>query len=730
MSGSPTSAPPRATLQRKMQGKNRIAVLYPEDSHIVTLDLSIESPSSTSSPASANEAKGKASSSSPAYVVKSMAREEQEAATKTLDRIRMLFAPPRPKGQAAQRQSREELLASCPTVRVYCRASDLNAAAEEDAGALAAPRSTEVQLPAALEGGDKGKSDIEDGLYRELNTELPNRVFWKHARVLVLSDTTAVRIYYNVPTITSIAVPGAPYVGLPLACAGVTLLFASEDNVCYEWCVAADGSAATHGSGKTEDNTTALAPRRVVSTAPAFTPTSDLIGKHLMLRVSPDSAMGLWTELWLPDAVRTLPPPVARWQETPTPVSAPAFRVVTYNILYDDFCTSKSSKAKIYPFATDDVLDLENRKVRIVQELLAYHTDIVCLQECGRDVFRSYLLPVMKAAGYDGAYINKSGTVKEGCGFLFRCSRYALVRSDSIPLNYATLCARHGDLAERVGACPELKEALSAVTTIGAYLVLRDLETKKEIVVGNTHLFYHANACHIRILQVYMLLHWLHEAAAKTEATPSSSAPSMRPVVLCGDFNCTHSTGAYRLLTTGQVEAAHHSWEKGKVFWWGCSRLLGYDAEQLEELLGEEAVRPQTTSAQKDCKQKKTSSGQSASPSSDAQEAGAATPAGATATPVRGDDHVVTEVFREALHAPPLRLQDAYQRTDPSLQWTNFTLTFREVIDYILFASDSVEVLRTVPIPPETELAENFALPNKKYPSDHVALVADLALKE
>ncbi|KPA82271.1 hypothetical protein ABB37_03379 [Leptomonas pyrrhocoris] len=681
-------------------------------------------------------------------IVKSMARDEQEPAVKTLDRMRLLFAPPRPKGQASKRQSREELLAGCPSVRVYCRASEVNAAAEEDAGELAAPGSADVKMAPGPEGDKEGEV-----LYRELNSGLPNRIFWKYAHVLVLNESTTVRIFFNVPTITAIATPGVPYVGLPLACASVSVLFAKEEDVCYEWCVVGEGSASNRAD-KTQETTAAAAAAataRVVGTASTFTPPPDLIGQHMMLRVSLDSSTGLWTELRLPDAVRPLPPPVARWQETTTPVAPPAFRVVTYNVLYDDFCTSSSSKAKIYPFATDDILDLENRKVRIAQELLAYHADLVCLQECGRDVFQSFLLPVMRAAGYDGVYMNKCGTVKEGCAFLFRQSRYELVHADSIPLNYATLAARHVDLAERVGACPELKESLSALTTIGARLVLRDVASNTEMVVGNTHLFYHANACHIRILQAYMLMHWLHIATVTREtanmestSSPSSAVPlggeddkasagaassalPMRPVVLCGDFNCTHPTGAYRLLTTGQVEAEHHSWEKGKLFWWGCSRLLGYDAERLGELLGEETVLPQATVARKDFKREKRAPGESVSPTGQPNEAAGPD---ATSTPARGDDHVVTEVFREALHTPPLHLQDAYQRTDPSLPWTNFTLTFREVIDYVFFSSGSIEVLRTVPIPPESELTENFALPNKKFPSDHVALIADLSFKQ
>ncbi|CAM38518.1 conserved hypothetical protein [Leishmania braziliensis MHOM/BR/75/M2904] len=722
------SAVVRPLLQRIMQGKNKVVVLHPEGSQVVTLDLSIQlsEPASNGLPSSSSVT-GTTAPSQPkrvsTVVVKSMAREEKEVASKTLDRIRLLFAPPRPSRNNSKRITKEQIFADCPTVRAFCRSSDLARVAEADSS-LAAPGAKSAVLP----------SLSETAPYTELNPVLPNSVFWKHAQVLCVNETN-VRVLYNVPTITSLTSPGIPYVGLPLACADVSLLFASKERVCYEWCVLSEASASsrspTHGD----------ATFRVVGTAPTFTPTSDLQGKAMMLRVSLDPATGLWTEMRLPGVVRQLPPPVSRWQETVTDVNYPAFRVVTYNILYDDFCTSKNSKAKIYPFASDEVLDLENRKVRIAQELLAYHADLVCLQECGRDVFQGYFLPVMRACGYDGVYCNKSGSVKEGCGFLFRESRFHLVESASVPLNFQTLSSMFPDLAGRVGACPELKEALSTVTTIGARVVLRETTSDKEVVVGNTHLFYHANACHIRILQAYMLLHWLHEASlippgGDAVASPSSSfadhAPPHRPVVMCGDFNCTHPTGAYRLLTTGQVEANHPSWDKGKLFWWGCARLLGYEAENLGELLDRDAVLPQTRVARKSPTQQQKSPAETAKPTTTKLadvpvEASNETQGQEESAQREYGERVITKVFHEALYGPQMHLQDAYQRTDLSLPWTNFTLTFREVIDYIFFSEDSLEVLRTVPIPPEAELAENFALPNKKYPSDHIALVADLA---
>ena len=57
---------------------------------------------------------------------------------------------------------------------------------------------------------------------------------------------------------------------------------------------------------------------------------------------------------------------------------------------------------------------------------------------------------------------------------------------------------------------------------------------------------------------------------------------------------------------------------------------------------------------------------------------------------------------------------------------TNLTLGWTSVIDYIFVDSNW---LRVVPFPAPEHLTENVALPSINFPSDHVALVADLTWK-
>ncbi|EPY20232.1 2',5'-phosphodiesterase [Strigomonas culicis] len=416
------------------QPSTLVALHAPGSTHI-TLDLCLLHPH--------------AKDASNPYVVKSMARETNEEAQKVLDRIRLLFQPPPTKGGSVHRKqkearvSKEDLLAACPPLRV-----------------LGDPSLASANAPA------REKAEEE---YVVLDTSLPQSVFWKCAKVLFIGDVRNT-VRYNIPTITSLVPPTAPVVGVPTVCSNVTTLFMSEKAMSYEWGL------------REEDGTLTVLSRDSV-----FTATDDLLGRSVVLRLAPDAAAGLWAEAVLAP-VKPSPPPVKRWEQTREFLAAPDLRVVSYNILFEDFCTGKPfCRNRIYPFASDEVLAIDTRKVRILQELLAYHADLIGLQECGKRLFRDYLQPSLRSQGYEAVYANKSGTVQEGCAFAFRRERLELLSSESFPLSWATLEKEHPAVATVIAMShPELREALESITSIGFIARLRERATGIGRSVGRT----------------------------------------------------------------------------------------------------------------------------------------------------------------------------------------------------------------------------------------------------
>ena len=122
--------------------------------------------------------------------------------------------------------------------------------------------------------------------------------------------------------------------------------------------------------------------------------------------------------------VEAAPPSPAiarRHLETPSPLAAGQFRVVSYNILADVYASTEYAARVLYPYCKREALDGEYRQARIVRELLGYHADVVCLQEVGARMYAEFLQPCLAQAGYEGRLQLKVGTVscpEELCGFM------------------------------------------------------------------------------------------------------------------------------------------------------------------------------------------------------------------------------------------------------------------------------------------------------------------------
>ena len=59
-------------------------------------------------------------------------------------------------------------------------------------------------------------------------------------------------------------------------------------------------------------------------------------------------------------------------------------------------------------------------------------------------------------------------------------------------------------------------------------------------------------------------------------------------------------------------------------------------------------------------------------------------------------------------------------------EFTNYTLGFKDCLDYIFYEKDKLQVDKVVPFPSEEELKMYDAIPSKLFPSDHIASICDL----
>ncbi|KAJ2953565.1 hypothetical protein O0L34_g1166 [Tuta absoluta] len=248
---------------------------------------------------------------------------------------------------------------------------------------------------------------------------------------------------------------------------------------------------------------------------------------------------------------------------TATKLSGKSFRCMSYNILADLYCDSDYTRTVLHPYCPPYALHIDYRKQLILKELVGYNADIMCLQEVDRKIFNHCLQPVLEAEGMSGCFFNKGKEVAEGLACFYRNNRFKLLE------NFRVL------VADALQNLPSLSSVWNAVkdnqpyidrfldrSTVASATVLQSIDNMNEIIlVGNTHLYFHPDSDHIRVLQGGVVIYWLREIRNNV----MQKNPNKRiSIMVCGDFNSVPSCGIYQLYTTGMAHDTLPDWQSNE----------------------------------------------------------------------------------------------------------------------------------------------------------------------
>ncbi|KFM23754.1 2',5'-phosphodiesterase 12 [Auxenochlorella protothecoides] len=405
-------------------------------------------------------------------------------------------------------------------------------------------------------------------------SSVTNEAAWVTGHVLQLGEAR-LPILRNPPLIAKLDVYGDAFVGIPLVPVP-QLLFADEDACSWEWEVQRPPASVWTRVG---GDPACSAGRGVQRT---YIPTPEDVGA----------------------LVRVCIPP-ARLEAT----VPPRLRVVSYNILADQYAATERAKSVLFGHCPEKYLRPTHRRPLILGQLLEFQADILCLQEVDESAFRGLLEPGLRDAGYNGVYTNKLGKVAEGEAAFFRSDRYELAARRDVDFRAAFLARREADgpedaagsmaarspLSERYGpalaafleAHPSLREALQRVGTVAQLLLLRPRDPRHApLCLVNTHLFFHNDAPHIRTLHTWAAV---KEACAFLQESANLVKDcELEPTLLfCGDMNSDLNDGipgALQLLETGQLGADYWDWEAGVDFdWHRTGKNKGNSGDEIGE---------------------------------------------------------------------------------------------------------------------------------------------------
>ncbi|GLE07881.1 hypothetical protein PINS_up018623 [Pythium insidiosum] len=191
--------------------------------------------------------------------------------------------------------------------------------------------------------------------------------------------TEAYVVLHNQPTVVRLTVPSPVLAGIPIVPIAETE-FCCADDCDWRWLREDNESSGT-----------------VVSETRRYTPTADDLGRcfriechapSLHSRFARESAATCVTTPVVPGPDRSMFR--ARQQLGATPAGDDAFRVMSYNVLFDGYTSTAQAKAEMFPYARPDALHEMYRMQLVFQEMEEAHADIICLQEMGQAIFRDF----------------------------------------------------------------------------------------------------------------------------------------------------------------------------------------------------------------------------------------------------------------------------------------------------------------------------------------------------
>lgn len=363
-------------------------------------------------------------------------------------------------------------------------------------------------------------------------------------------------------------------------------------------------------------------------------------------------------------------------------------RVVSYNILADLYANSDYSREVLFNYCPTHALTIDYRSQLMMKELIGYNADIICLQEVDKKIYKNVLSSSLRHfQNFSGVFHLKGGQVGEGLTTLFREDKFEIVQSHKTLLRHLI---RHPYVNPREDPVDSEEDSRSLL----AHPILCDHESK---------------------LCQKLLSEYDDIRQVILKKPPLESRFCDRTTILQTTLLRLKNDPSYLVLVANthlysMADADHIRLLQGSI----CVKYLEFLKTNLrlmiEELDDESRLHLifcGDMNSTPDCGLfQLVTQGQVGQNSLD-----------------------WTSNKEEAVEGlsidTTLRLQPAYE----NIEYTNYTPGFHGCLDYIYYEKEQVKVLQAVPPPYHEDVVATGGIPSDVFPSDHIALVADLSLQ-
>ncbi|XP_023403364.2 2',5'-phosphodiesterase 12 [Loxodonta africana] len=380
---------------------------------------------------------------------------------------------------------------------------------------------------------------------------------WQDGAVLQIGDVKY-KVERNPPAFTELQLPRYIMAGFPV-CPKLSVEFGDPASCLFRWYrEAKPGATEPEGEGPSSLPPSSSSPTWTETgvNERVYTPSNADIGLRLKFHCTPGNGQrfGPSRELESVCPVEAGPGTCTfdhRHLYTKKVTDGSLIRTVSYNLLADTYAQTEFSRTVLYPYCAPYALELDYRQNLIQKELTGYNADLICLQEVDRAVFSDSLVPALEAFGLEGVFRIKQ---HEGLATFYRKSKFSLLSQHDISFHEALESdPLHKELLEKLVLYPAAQERVFQRSSVLQVLVLQSTnDSSKKICVANTHLYWHPKGGYIRLIQMAVAL--AHIRHVSCDLYPGI------PVIFCGDFNSTPSTGMYHFVISGSIPEEHEDW--------------------------------------------------------------------------------------------------------------------------------------------------------------------------
>ena len=204
------------------------------------------------------------------------------------------------------------------------------------------------------------------------------------------------------------------------------------------------------------------------------------------------------------------------------------FTLMSYNILADYLA---QRHPELYTTtAHSEIMYWPNRFEKIIEEILEFSCDILCLQEVQNDHWSSFE-DRLRSFGYEGLYKKRTGDKQDGCAIFYKPEKFVLI--DQTDVEYRQPSAP---------SCLD-RDNIGLLAKFGSK---KDLNS--QFCVATTHLLFNPKRHDVKTAQMALLL-----AEIDRFAWTNQSQNPYLPIIITGDLNCQSHHSVYELLCQGMT---------------------------------------------------------------------------------------------------------------------------------------------------------------------------------